>query len=289
MTKKEAKYRLRLIYGFLYAAVIFVVAGISCFVTGKLLENRNYEAAISIAPTSDYETCASAYANAIDLAPDRLEAYSLMLTLYAQDNLFTTQESNSFLRIYNGNHLKLSQDAQIELDKQTGLLYATAYDGDMTARLRMAYPFFERSARSLDPKDPDYATVVCYYHMGQYYTEYIWTTKVLEVPSQDMIKLVRQMTASVKSVDEAKSDSPHSRIQFYSAVCDLLYDQRDILAVTVSYEEVRGLLDLIFEITPYIAQHQETQRLMIELHGKEYSYREMIDRAYARQEGGNTE
>ena len=80
------------------------------------------------------------------------------------------------------------------------------------------------------------------------------------------------------------SDARHNALGFSVAVCNLFYEQRDILAHTIPREKVLSILDLLYAALPEESSLQAaaSRALVKELAENRSMYYSMINRAYDR-------
>lgn len=285
----DSKKKLRRFRFFQVTGILLAVISIACLVASMILTNKFYNEYMGVsaaAPTADRE---ASYVRALKIIPGKADAYIALLDLYNEDGIFTQEESEEFLALYNRYQKKLSwKDSDYaELHYTAAFLYLNGYDGSSTIKLRMALPFLNSAMNTIAENDPNYTTVSCYSKIGSYYKTYIWdaAASVREVSSQQMQTLLADILDTLESFDGgASSESLYNRLGFYTAVCHLLYDQRDTLAVTVREESVTQILDKIYsrlaeETTP---QKEQTKKLLADLLNNEETYRDIIHRAFER-------
>lgn len=284
MTLKKAKLLLLLTRALICTSVICLVLSLSAGIAGAFLQKNLYSSLLSLSPATDTDQRCNSYLRAIQLCPDRPEGYIALLELYAQDGSFSKEESDLFLSLYNANHRRFSSADKGTVAEKAGLLYMNGFEAQTTTRLRMALPFLQEAEKAGNLNSPE--SVRCYCKIGEYYRDYIWdVTSVREITPEQMNALVEQMSQTVagfKSPDAVTFD----RLGFSLAVCDFLYEQRNLLALTVDREKVTVLLDAIYTELPETVHQTQTKALLEQLTATEESYRASISRAYER---GGTE
>ena len=280
MTLKKAKLLLFLTRALICTSIICLVLSLSAGIAGAILQKNLYSSLLSISPATDADERCSSYLRAIRLCPERPEGYIALLELYAQDGSFTKEESDLFLSLYNANHRRFASADKGTVAEKAGLLYMNGYNAQTTARLRMALPFLREAEKAGNLNNPE--SVRCYCIIGAYYQDYIWdATSVREITPEQMNALVEQMSQTIagfKAADTVAFD----RLGFSLAVCDFLYDQRNLLAITVDYEKVTALLNAIYNELPETVYQTQTKALLEQLTATEESYRASISRAYER-------
>lgn len=266
--------------------IFFFSASLLANVACTILTESTYRTLTGISTATDKAERISTYKQAIALDEKKPDAYRRLLSTYAEDGIFEKAESEEFLALYNSHHGKIrKRDSQYgPLLREIGFLYINGYPESTSIRIRMALPFLEQSLEYLDKDDPDIRTVNCYYQIGTYYHDYIWTAStVREVTDQVILDLITQIENTLPQFEEAES-SIFDALGFYVAVCDLFYDQRDILADTVPWERVAAILDAIYDRLPegQSLRKEQTRQLLTTLEGNRENYYTMIERAYAR-------
>lgn len=289
MDLKKARRKLRSYHIALALGVILAVISIGCFAASVILTNNAYESLVGIAPATESETRKAAYIRAIGLNPGRTEAYLLLLDTYNEDGVFTKTESEELLGLYNSNRNRMNWrvPGYAQLHYEIGLLYINGYENTSSTRLRMAMSFLETAEEYMTEDDPGRLAVECYCQIGKYYQDYIWaaassTREVSEMEMQSLIQEIRQTLTAFR--EDNSPDAVYNELGFCEAVCNLLYDQRDILAMTVPEEDVNAVMDSIYEGLPEKdeLQKEQTKDRLEELKKNEETYRDMISRAYER-------
>ncbi|HIT34533.1 MAG TPA: hypothetical protein IAC31_07930 [Candidatus Faecousia intestinigallinarum] len=275
------------IYAFAAAAAIVVILGSGFLIASFLVQEKAYRACTDISEATDLNRRIESYKSAIRIAPHKPLAYCLILDAYGQDSIFSKEESEDFLSLYNAQSASLSRSRDCAmLHYQAGMLYINGYDETPTIRLRMAVPFFT-TAQNLLPEDSvEYMISACYAFIGNYYREYVWTASIQEVPPDRMAELLEQIqiTHTLFQADQS-SAGLYNTLGFYTAICNLLYEQRNVLAATVDYQQVFDLLNSIYANLPEQLQTETMQSMVAALLEQKDLYYDMLERAYSR-EGG---
>lgn len=268
---------------------LFLLLSIGCFISAGIVRDNAYKDFTSISPATPKETRRNTYRRAISLCPDRTEAYLLLLDVYGEDGIFDNTESGEWLSIYNTNHGLLRNDeATASVYAQAGLLYINGYEGTSTVSIRMALPFFEAALPLMSEEHPDYPATSCYAQIGQYYRDYIWTAAAKEVTPEEMSGLLSDIKSTLSDLQQMTgADRIYNYLGFSNAVCNLLYDQRDILAATVPHQTVKEILDLLYQQMPEAdsLQSARSKELAQTLSDNRSMYYNMISRAYDRNGG----
>ena len=263
-------------------ASVFLLLGAGSLGVRALLVNRYYAGFLQISPASPVEERQNSYLSAIALAPDRAEAYSLLLDTYLEDGSFSQEESGRFLAAFNGNHFSKSSKDAASLRAKIGMAYISSYDGSFPVRIRLGLPFLTDALTHLSQEDSRYAAVLCYTRIGTYYSDYIWdATSVRDVTQDEMTDL---LTDIQKTLAKADGMTDFDRLSFYQAVCDLILDQRDTIAALTDPTISLGILDSIYNKIPAMEslQKEQTKAVAQALMDQEANYREMLQRAILR-------
>lgn len=284
---KSTKRKLRRFHITLAVGFLFALIGAGLLTAGFVIQIKTYQELVLTAPTASDEDRSQAYERAVRLIPGRADAYIKLLDLYNEDGVFSQAENEQFLALYNSNQKKLSrrQDGFPVLHYKAAFLYLNGYEGATSTRLRLAIPFLNRAMNTISELDPNYRTVDCYSKIGSYYETFLWDSaaSTREVPPQQMQELLSDIEETVIYLN-AENESIYIQLGFDEAVCNLLCDQRDILAVTVPQEDVTDLLDLIYSSLPEESaiQREQTKSVLRGLKSNENNYRELISRAFER-------
>lgn len=273
----------------LISTIVLSLLCVGTLVFGITLRNAAYDSFTAISTATDSSQRIPQYIRAIQLRPALSDAYIKLLEAYAEDGRLSKQESQTFLSLYNAHRteLDLNDEGYGELHYRAGLLYINGYeDLNHTTRLRMAIPFFENAARA-ETKTKDWEMIQVYYRIGKYYRDYIWDVSagMKEIPQSDINVMVNEIRETLFMLKAATApDALYNRLGFSLTICNLLFEQRDILASTVSYDTVMGILDAVYEGLPEEddLQKEQLKQMLNDLLGNKETYRAMLDRAYER-------
>ena len=270
--------------------VLCLILAYGCFIYGYIIKCDAYQDYITISSSTSMENRLGIYQRAIRLCPDRPEAYILLLDAYGEDGVFDASESEAFLGIYNANHTMLPENEDsAAIYAKAGMIYINGYENTATVSLRMAMPFFEAALPLMAEDHPDYNATACYVRIGQYYRDYIWTAASKEVTPEKMTVLLTDIESTVIGLSASDSaDRSYNYLGFANAVCNLLYDQRNVLAATVEKQEVLGIMDLVYSGMPDVQtlQSSRTKEMALLLETNRDMYYDMISRAFDRNGGG---
>lgn len=292
LSVEKAKSRLRRCRIFGILGAVFLLISLGATIVGGMLKNTAYNNFVSISPATDITVRKETYIRAIKLYPERTDAYLLLLDTYNEDGSFSQLESEEFLNIYNSNHTQIKKRDKhyAELHYTVGFMYINGYDAASSTRLRMALPFFETAKEYIAEEDPMRLAVNCYCQIGDYYENYIWdaSANVREVNTQQLQALITEIqTMLVNFQQDTSADAIFNFLGFSTAVCNLFYDQRDILAGIIPEEDVWNVIDEIYNTLPseQALQKEQTRQLLQTLKENEEIYRDALTRAYQRKDG----
>lgn len=282
----------RILYMMLHIAIIltacFTLLSIASRIACSWLTKSAYQSCLDISTASPKEERIASYVTGIQLAPQNPAGYLQLIKLYAEDGVFNKQESEAFLSVYNTyySRIDINDPNYGTLLSEIGFLYANGYEDSPTTRLRMALPFLKQANQFLAEGDSKKRTVSCYCQMGAFYEEYIWdASSVREISDTVMKKMIAEIGETLTYYKtDTSPDAMFNRLGFNVAVCNLLFDQRDVLALTVPYESVVSILNCIYEDLPEAGtlQREQTRQLLATLEDNKQTYYDMIERAYSR-------
>ena len=272
------------------AAAAFLLCIGTCM-AGGILTNEAYTSFTDISPATELAQRKASYLRAIRLCPDRSAAYIRLLETYGEDGIYTKAESEEFLTLYNRNHEKLppSRRDNAQLYTQIALLYINGYEDSTVTRLRLAQSFLNAAQPHLEEGDPSQAVVDCYCQITRYYSDYIWNISATNEVSTEVFRT--SMDSIRRTLDSFRQQggqaNMYDKFGFCVAVCDLFYDQRELIASMIPKEDVFSILDTIYGDLPaeLTLQKEQTRVLYQTLKDNEESYRDMLERAYRRAGG----
>lgn len=154
--KRKQKRKLNCFITSVTLAVVMVISGVVCNIVSTRMNNSDYETLISTSTASSLDDKINNYKIAVEIYPDRTDAYVKMIEAYQDEGTFSKHENDDFLAVYNANKDQLdatSSDVS-ELNYIIGMLYFNYYtdnnDGDysFSTRVQKAYPFFNENYQS---------------------------------------------------------------------------------------------------------------------------------------------
>ena len=274
-------------------AVALAVAGITCRVTAKTINNNDYENLVSVSESTSVDEKIDSYMKAIDIYPEKLDAYEKMLTAYEDDGIFGKKQNDQFLGIYNRNKAEFDTSSKeyAELNYQIGMMYFNYYtdeDGSysFSNRVQKAISFFEVNAKNenISPDFKEKKISDCYYQICSFYKTYILNSATVEEASKENYEqLLDQINDTLTEVEDSGA---YDKLTFYNGVFMLLYDQRtNMEQVNVDQDKILTLLNCVYEkASELTVQKEQSQQLQREILDNYDNYREAIQRTYTNAE-----
>lgn len=286
--KKKQKRKLSSFIASIICAVVFLIAGVICGKVSVNLDNGDYDVLIATSTASSLEDKVENYKKAIDIYPERTDAYMKMIEAYEDEGKFSKSENDQFLAVYNANRDKfdLTSAEVAELNYKIGMMYFNYYtenDGEysFSTRVQKAYSFFEENSQMTEVVGFEHAEMSeCYYQICGFYKKYILnTTNVEEASKESYDQLFEIIENTMISVENAGA---YDRLSLYNSVFMLLYDQRSSMAqVNVERERLIGLLDEIYSnASELIVQKEQSKKLQNEIIDNYEEYKQAIERTY---------
>ena len=231
----------RKLAAFLVSSGIAVVMGLSGVVLSAAaarVNNQDYDASIA---SSDPER----YFSAVEIYPDRTEAYESLIDYYKNHDASNEQITRVGNIIENhAEDLDISDPSAADLYYDMGKLYFSEYDGTFKSRAVSAQNFFEKAAESeadFDKKE----IAECYDSVCRFMTNQSTTS---EHSLDDYTALFEEIYTVMEMVDRASdSEANYDKISFYYVTMLLINDQAEYMAgVGFERDEV---LELIHQLS----------------------------------------
>lgn len=279
-------------------SVITLVAGFTCKTVASTMNNNTYDSLVNVSEATDYETKIDKYKTAIQIYPNKMQAYLRMVDAFENEASFTKNNNDVFLALYNANkeNFDTSSAEYAELNYRIGMLYFNYYTEEenvssFSTRINKAYPFFVANHENPElSKDFDYATLSeSYYQICSFYKDYILSkTTIEEASKEDCSNLLATIESGMKAVE---NENAYNRLTFYNGAFMLLSDMemRNIFAsVGLEEELVLNLFDQIYESTKSVStQKNESLKLKNEILNNYQEKRDMIIAAYDNAQKGD--
>ena len=224
VTKGWRKKLKRRLFAFIGAAAFSIaagIAGLSLNFAATQVNNRNYE--LKLRPSDPV-----GYYEAIDIYPDRTEAYNKLIEYYrnsgaGNDDIKRIEKSIND----NANQLDASRPEVAKLYYDMGRLFFADYDGELKTRAMNAKPFFKvasETTANFDKKD----IASCYYAICKFMTSQNTSS---EHTLDEYEALFDEIEHAMRIVEKAKDgDAKYDQISLYYVTILLIHDQSKYMA-----------------------------------------------------------
>ncbi|SCJ60652.1 Serine/threonine-protein kinase PrkC [uncultured Ruminococcus sp.] len=291
--KKKQKRRLSLFLVSAGMCVLMLISGVVCNLLATMVNNNTYDSLISVVSSTDITEKINNYKQAIKIYPYDTRAYTAILDAYENEGVFSKNENDEFLALYNANKdgFDNSSVAVVELNYKTGMMYFNYYTDESGSKsfsgsVQKAYPFFEANYNNKLIADEFSKKTLsnCYYQICSFYKKYILNSATVEEASMETYtELFKTINSALSDV---KNESAYDQLTLYNGVFMLLYDQRlSMASVNVSHTEVNRLLDEVYDSAEKLSvQKEQSKKLQQEMVDNYKLYKEAINRTYANTE-----
>lgn len=291
--KKKQKRRLSLFLVSAGMCVLMLISGVVCNLLATMVNNNTYDSLISVVSSTDITEKINNYKQAIKIYPYDTRAYTAILDAYENEGVFSKNENDEFLALYNANKdgFDNSSVAVAELNYKTGMMYFNYYTDESGSKsfsgsVQKAYPFFEANYNNKLIADEFSKKTLsnCYYQICSFYKKYILNSATVEEASMETYtELFKTINSALSDV---KNESAYDQLTLYNGVFMLLYDQRlSMASVNVSHTEVNRLLDEVYDSAEKLSvQKEQSKKLQQEMVDNYKLYKEAINRTYANTE-----
>lgn len=291
--KKKQKRRLSLFLVSAGMCVLMLISGVVCNLLATMVNNNTYDSLISVVSSTDITEKINNYKQAIKIYPYDTRAYTAILDAYENEGVFSKNENDEFLALYNANKdgFDNSSVAVAELNYKTGMMYFNYYTDESGSKsfsgsVQKAYPFFEANYNNKLIADGFSKKTLsnCYYQICSFYKKYILNSATVEEASMETYtELFKTINSALSDV---KNESAYDQLTLYNGVFMLLYDQRlSMASVNVSHTEVNRLLDEVYDSAEKLSvQKEQSKKLQQEMVENYKLYKEAINRTYANTE-----
>ena len=235
ITKGFKKKQRRKLISFIVAigmSAVMAIAGLVLNTTATSLNTQDYEANIGTSNPENYYT-------AIDIYPQRIEAYNLLIDYYknhdaTEDNV---KKIGNTIEEYSSS-LDTTHPEFAELYYNIGKLYFAQFgDSSLKSAAVNAKPFFEMAVSaeaSYDKKE----IANCYLSICNFMTK---QSKTSENSLDDYTKLFEEIETAIGIIDKSSdSEANYDKISLYYVTMLLINDQADLMA-SVGFERETAL------------------------------------------------
>lgn len=292
ITKDYKKKQKRKLTAFIVSAALAAVMGITgivCNIAATRVNNSNYDILVSPSEATALDDKISSYKQAINIYPERLEAYYRMLEAYEDEGKFGKSENDEFLALYNAHKDSFNKSSAeyADLNYKIGMMYFNYYtneDGSysFSNRVQKAYSFFAENYENEElTSEFEYKKLSdCYYRICYFYKKYILNSSTVEEASRDNYEEL--LSTIEEAIDDVEGAGAYDQLTLYNGTFMLLYDQRSsMVQVSVDKKLIMNLLDTVYEKAKAMSvQKEQSQNLQKEIVDNYDDYKEAIDRAY---------
>ncbi len=284
---KLRTFKLTLILGF-----VLVVLAICGRRIAFVKKNEAYETLVSTSTAMALEIKIEKYIKAIDIYPERAEAYLKLLEAYEDNGSFGEDEDSLFLALYNANkdNFDVSSVHTAMLNYKAGLMYFNFYSEQagsysFSERVQKAYPFFAANYENETLTDNfAYSEVSnAYYNICLFYKNFILSSAELkEAADEDYEKLMVAAWSIISGTEGIAETNVYDRLVVLNGVFMLLYDRRLALASAgIEKEEVIKMIDEIYTLAVSGEVNKEQTKMLREEIEENYEkYKRAVIRAY---------
>lgn len=289
--KKKQKKKLNSFIAFCVLAVAMMISGFVCNTVSTSMNNSDYETLVSTSTASSLSDKLSNYKSAIEIYPERTDAYIKMIEAYQDEGVFSKQQNDEFLAVYNAkkDRLDTARADVAKLNYMIGMLYFNYYTENeagnyaFSTRVQKAYPFFNENFKNATGFEEQIMSD-CYYRICCFYKKYILNTTTVEEASKENFDAL--FTTIDNAMNDVQNAGAYDQLTLCNSVFMLLYDQRTSMAqVNVEKQRILDLYDAIYQKTSdLIVQKEQSKRLQDEILKKYDEYTKAIDRTYINME-----
>lgn len=288
--KAKQKKILRKFKCMLILTLFSFIIGIGAHGYADDIQSNTYESLISVVSSTPLAEKMEKYKEAIEIYPDEVTAYQLVLEAFESEGRFDKEENNQFLALYNAHKDDFDRTSKefAELNYRIGMMYFNYYTSNgkvsFAERIQKAYSFFEQnhndeiSSAFIQKRLSD-----CYYQICSFFKQYVLNSAIVEEASKEnyneLFEVISQTLADVKEIDKA---STYDQLSLYNSVFLLLYDQRyNMVSVAMEQDKVLHLLDEVYHNAKSLTvQKEQSKRLRLQIIDNYQDYRKAIVRAY---------
>lgn len=291
--KKKQKNKL---IAFIVSAVfsaLMLITGVACNSVSTSINNNTYENLTTVMSSTSLEEKISSYTQAVELYPEKTDAYMRMLEAYEEAGRFSKAENDEFLAVYNANKEQFDTTTVevAELNYKIGMMYFNYYtdaDGSysFSNRVQKAYPFFAANFENAElPEEFSQKSISdCYYQICSFYKKYILSSATVEEASKEDYDTL--FSTIYVALEDVKTAGAYDQLTLYNGTFMLLYDQRaNMVSVNVEQQDILDLMDTVYNSADLLTvQKEQSTKLKNEILDNYASYRDAIIRIFTNAE-----
>ena len=287
--KKKQKSKLNKFIAAASITVLCAVTSLGCRIASTTINKNDYNMLVSHSEATSLENKVESCKKAIEIYPEKMDAYLRMLEAYESAGEFSKKENDEFLALYNAHKDKFDMKSAdvARLNYKIGMMYFNYYvnaDGnyDYSERVQKAFSFFSANHDNQQISDEFENKVLseCYYDICYFYKKFILnSTTVEEASLKDYEKMFEVMTSAMEDVDGVGA---YDQLSLYNGVFMFMYDQRtNMLQVGVDKDVILSIVDEVYTKADVLSvQKQQSKDLQTEIIENYDEYREAIERTY---------
>lgn len=290
--KKKQKRKLRLFIASAIMTFMCLISGIACNRVSSSMNNNNYDVLVSTTAASSIENKVLNYKKAIEIYPEKIDAYIKLLEAYEDEGQFSKVENDEFLALYNQNKDSFDTTSNdfAELNYKIGMMYFNYYtdsDGNysFSTRVQKAYSFLAENYENASVTTFEQQQMSdCYYQICSFYKKYILSASTVEEASNENYN---QLFSTIETaIDSVKDAGAYDQLSLYNGVFMLLYDQRSsMMQVNIEQDTILNLLEKVYNSTLSLTvQKEQSQNMQQEIINNYEKYKEAIARTYTNAE-----
>lgn len=271
-------------------AILTLATGVGCSYASEQVNSNTYEALVSLVTSTSYDEKIDSYKQAITLYPYDTTAYLLFLEAYETEGVFSQEQNDEFLALYNANQdgFDKSSTEFAQLNYKIGMMYFNYYSNEdgsysFSNRVQKAYSFFESNYvnEEISLEFEELSLSNCYYQICKFYKTYILSSSTVEEASKaNYEELFEIIELAIIDVEDTGA---YDQLTLYNSVFMLLYDQRSYMAsVNVELETIIELFDYVHDKAIILSvQKEQSQLLQQEISENYDEYYASIQRTYS--------
>ena len=254
--RKKQKHKLYTFVGTLAVSTLCTLVGVSTQLLKTYADNSDYDNNIKQAQLSATDTeKIEYYAKAIDILPEKIEAYYGMIEAFKDDAVFSVEEEREFKKKVNQNLNTLQENSEYEnLAFEIGKLYWYYYDYGRTetsdnqiTRMKSAVQWFEAACQFGGIESEYYIIAQIYRDIGQFNRDI--TLNIQEASDKGKYKPYwDNLTTLVETVNQSQDENEIVNLEVYKLTISAIETYaRKFKADEITQEEIEGLLENVQE------------------------------------------
>lgn len=125
--RKAQKKKVKLFAAAAGLSALMFIASLGSYITAQAIKKGDYEEYINIPTSQSFEEKLVSYSNAINLDPDRLEAYDKLIEAYEDNGTFDIKEGNTLAALFKMYEGDTDTEEYVEMCYRIGFMYFNFY------------------------------------------------------------------------------------------------------------------------------------------------------------------